>query len=130
MRTAYEGMFAALFEWNLARWSGNEDMASSLTALGLGYVVSMNGMAILGIVSIVRGPLSAFSPAVLGILGVSPLAVSYLAFVRRKRYLGVVDRFRRRPADEQRRITIGAWTYVGSSLVVELLVLLVRYFHQ
>ena len=130
MRTAYEGMFAALFEWNLARWSGNEDMASSLTALGLGYVVSMNGMAMLGIVSIIGGPLPELPPGVLGILGVSPLAVSYLALVRRKRYRGVVDHFRRRPAEEQRRVTIRTWTYVGLSLVLELLVLLARHLHQ
>lgn len=122
-----KNVYAALFEWNLARWSGNEDMASFLTAIGLGLAISMNFLAILGIAVLWFGPITIFPRAVLGALGVSPLAITYVAFIPRDRYVDVVRRFRRRTTAEQQRAKIAAWTYLGVTLLAHILVLIAMY---
>ena len=124
MRATYEGVFATLFEWNLARWSGNVDMASFVTAIGLGALHSMNFMALVGIVVLFHGPLTNIPHGVLGAIGVSPLAITYNAFVRRNRYVEVVRRFKRRSTSKQRRTKILTWTYFVVSLAAPLLVAL------
>jgi hypothetical protein len=38
----YEHLYSALYEWNLKRWSGDDYMASFMTAAGLAGAVGMN----------------------------------------------------------------------------------------
>lgn len=122
MRAACEGFFGALFEWNLARWSGNEDMASFLTAIGLGLAISMNFLALVGIAVLLFGPLTVIPRGVLGTIGVAPIAISYLVFVPRNRYVDVVRRFKRRTAAEQRSAKIVAWTYIAITVVAHIVI--------
>lgn len=121
MRVRCEGIYAALFEFNLARWSGNEQMASFLTAIGLGGVMAMNILLIIGIAVDFVGPLTFIPRGVLEVFSVSPIALSYWAFIPQNRYADVVQRFRRRSASEQRRARIVAWSYVLLSLLAPFL---------
>ena len=125
MRTVCEGVYAALFNWNLALWSGDERVASQATAAGLGGLMAMNLLVVLGVLVVLFGPITAVPHSVVGLIGLSPLAVSYNAFIRRNRYVNVVRRFNGRSASEQRRIIVVAWTYVALSLVGPFVVLLV-----
>jgi hypothetical protein len=127
MRAACEGVFGALFEWNLARWSGNEDMASFLTSIGLGLAISMNFLAMVGIAVLLVGPLTGIPRGLLGTIGVAPIAISYLVFVPRDRYVDVVRRFKRRTASEQRSAKIVAWTYIGISVVAHIVIAVAMY---
>jgi len=124
MRVACEDIYTALFEFNLARWSGNESMASFLTAIGLGGVMIMNVLFIIGIAVILYGPLTFIPYGVLEVIGVSPVAINYAAFVRHSRYVEVVRRFRQRSASDQRRAKVLAWTYVALSMIAAPLVIL------
>src|SRR5690349_3750979 len=121
MRTAYEGVFAVLFKWSLARWRGDADMASFMIAMGLGYMGSLNGMVILWSVVALHGPLHGGVYWVLDWILVLPIAIAYVAFVRRNRYIDIVRRFNERPLSEQRRRSVIAWTYVSLSVVARLL---------
>lgn len=122
MRAAYEGMFAALFEWNLARWSGNETMASFLTAVGLGLLLSMNGLATLGAVILAFGPLTSVPHALLSLLGASPIAITYMYFMYRDRWVEVVRRSEQRPASVRRRIRLATSTYVALTFLAHVLI--------
>src|SRR4051812_38939438 len=113
MRAAYECIFAALYEWNLAMWSGGKEMASSLTALGLGLLVTMNFAAIIGWIVLRSGPITAVPHELFGLLGITPLPINYAIFLRRNRYVEVVRRFQRRPTAVQRRSRVAAGTYVA-----------------
>jgi hypothetical protein len=126
---AYECIFAALFEWNLARWSGDKKMASSLTAFGLGLLITMNYLAILGWIALRYGPITAVPHVVLGMLSVAPMAINYAAFLRQNRYVEVVHRFNRRTNAVQRRSRIAAATYVALTFLVHL-VLIVALFNR
>jgi len=129
MRAAYECIFAALFEWNLARWSGNKDAASSLTSFGLGLLLSMNFMAILGWIVLRSGPITAVPHEALGVLGVSTMAINYVVFLRQKRYVEVVRRFKGRAATVQRRSRVVAGTYVALTFLAHI-VLIVALFKR
>jgi hypothetical protein len=95
-----------------------------MTAVGLGGVMIMNVLVIVGIHHILFGPITFVPLGVLQVVGVSPVVITHIAFVRHNRYVDVVRRFRRRSASEQRRAKLFAWTYVALSVVAPFLVLL------
>ena len=67
--------------------SGPRAMASFLTAIGLGLPISLNFLAMVGIAVLLVGPLTAIPRGLLGTIGVAPIAISYLVFVPRDRYV-------------------------------------------
>jgi hypothetical protein len=84
----------------------------------------MNGLAIVGVAVDIFGPLTAIPHGVLGMVGVSPIAISYFTFVRGNRYVDVVRRFRERPASARHRTKIVAWTYLAVSVIAPFLTIL------
>jgi hypothetical protein len=116
--TMYKDIYSALYEWNLKRWSGDDYMASFMTAAGLTGALMMNTALAVGALVAAYGPnaLAAFrsiwvSVTLFGILSL----VNYIAFLRHDQYKYVVQRFRAKPAAAQRRVKAVAWAYVIAS---------------
>jgi len=121
----YKNIFAALFEWNVRRWHGDDDMAAWMTAIGLGGALVLNAILVFIMpVVIVYGPLQQVPDAILFIIPVTFLALSYNMFLRRNRYVEIVGRFRGLPDSKRRRFPIVAWAYLTASLGLPGVVLL------
>lgn len=117
----YEEVYSALYEWNMRRWHGDDYMASWMTACGLAGAVCMNLVLAGGIAVALHGPLPPW-PALA--LGAVIFLGNYAAFIWNDRYQEVVERFQRRPAQVQRRITVLGWVYIVVSFMLPMVLFL------
>lgn len=111
----FEGVYAALYDFSLRRWHGDEAMASWFTACALYGAVSLGAVLVGTIVAVSLGlprPIvtaewigDALAVAMLGGIGLA----HYLAFIRNRRYRSVLQRFHSRSEREQRWLAVAAW---------------------
>jgi hypothetical protein len=111
----YNDIYAALYEWNLKQWSGDDYVASFLTAAGLAGAVGMNIVLAIMVIRIAAGPLPPAPKWLFFLIPITLIMLHYNAFVRHDRYASMVRRFRTRPDAERRRVAAIAWTYVVAS---------------
>lgn len=114
-----DSFYAALFEWNIRRWGGDEYMASFLTACGLGGAMIFNVVVVSGAVAAWLGPQALALGVTYGLFLIIA-GISYARFVRQNRYIQLAQDFRGRPRAEQKRLTKAAWVYVIPSYLAPL----------
>ena len=119
IQTAYEDTYAALYQFVLRRWHGDDDTASWMTALGLAGAVCMNVALAVGVLVARYGPVPYWAGRRLQapIVMMTILLVNYVAFIRGNRYQTLVQRFGSGERDRRVRITVLAWVYVIVSYV-------------
>jgi hypothetical protein len=123
---SYQDTYAALYQSNVRRWGGDEDMASWMTACALAGAVCANLVLAVAITVAFQGPLPTrqarlLVAALVAAVFVAVSASNYVAFIRHDRYREVVLRFQHRPSVERRRIAVLSWTYVTASYLAPLL---------
>jgi hypothetical protein len=118
----YETTYAALYEWTIKRWYGNEYIGSFAAATGFGIVMGMNVVTLVVVYRLVTGHSVPIPSSLVGAIVVLPLAINYRVFIWNDKYAEILHRFTQRRPKEKRRAKIGAWTYVFASFLIALIV--------
>lgn len=121
LRLLYELLYAAVFEFVVKKWNGDEEMASLATALSLGGALVSNALLAVILYGTFSGAPPELPRPILFMVPIALLSLNYFLFIREHRYLEIVQRFVGRPSNERRRFKIIAWSYVLASYSVPLL---------
>ena len=126
----YQDLFAPLYQWNLARWSGDKEMASSLAAIGMAAGVIASFVAVSGTTCFFLFPNLVLPDFLIAAIIVMIFGGHWLMFLREGRYEELLDRFDRQSKEVQRRRRRLAWTFVFVSVLIIplLMVLLIESF--
>lgn len=114
----YENTYAPLFEWNLEQWSGDRSTASILTAIGLAGALVWNLVVLFGLLVLLFGEAWRLPDRAVSAGLALPFLVSYLLFIRNRRFEELFNRYRRQTEAEQRRVRRRAWGYILASYVL------------